>query len=727
MKTSSRRFRLARLLAATSLTMTATGGMPAQAQPAGDPPSRVGRLAQLSGSVSTHGSGATEWSVASLNLPLTSGDAIWTQPTATAAIQVADNLIALSESTEFDLATLDNQQLIATEPQGELFLDIRDVAAGDSTTIATPRGVVKLSGVGQYDIVAGDSATPTTVSVVAGSAQIVSGSFSLTVATNQTATVTGSDALQGSVGPLAPDPFLSDQLRRLAPPPSGPQAIRHMTGCASLAAYGSWQASPQYGQVWYPHVDHDWAPYRDGSWHYVAPWGWTWVDDEPWGFAPFHYGRWSQFDGRWGWVPAEPQAAPDVDQQPVYAPALVDFVVAGAAVGAGIGLLAGGLGGRGDRDGGGGDVGWIPLGPRERYQPQFAASQGYLQRVNPGQDERRAAGITAIGGYANHGALTVVPAAAMARSEPVGRVARTGAALQAAAGPDHRGAAPFQPVRGTFALQPVAATRGVTPAVAQHFALAHGPDRPAAPGPAVNPALFRPHELPAGRTPFRTQPVAAQPVAARADRPQAAAPGHPPPPAPAAAPAPHPAPAAGPAPQQARPNGLPALRAPGAVPPGAPPAAPHVEAGPRPGPAAAAPAGLPPAGRPGAPAAHEVTQANRAQPPAPPAARPAAPPVPRQAAPHPKPVRPPTPAPRQAPPAARVEPPRPAAHEAARPPQPQPRAAPREAPRPQPVRPAPPPHAAPPPPRPAPRPAPPPPRPAPPHPAPPGHRDEHPR
>ena len=23
-----------------------------------------------------------------------------------------------------------------------------------------------------------------------------------------------------------------------------------------------------------------------------APWGWTWVDDAPWGFAPFHYGRW---------------------------------------------------------------------------------------------------------------------------------------------------------------------------------------------------------------------------------------------------------------------------------------------------------------------------------------------------------------------------------------------------------------------------------------------------
>ena len=38
----------------------------------------------------------------------------------------------------------------------------------------------------------------------------------------------------------------------------------------------------------------DWAPYRYGRWVWVAPWGWTWIDDAPWGFAPFHYGRWAQ-------------------------------------------------------------------------------------------------------------------------------------------------------------------------------------------------------------------------------------------------------------------------------------------------------------------------------------------------------------------------------------------------------------------------------------------------
>ena len=55
--------------------------------------------------------------------------------------------------------------------------------------------------------------------------------------------------------------------------------------------------------VWYPNVYPGWAPYREGHWAWVEPWGWTWVDDAPWGFAPFHYGRWVNVGGRWGWVP----------------------------------------------------------------------------------------------------------------------------------------------------------------------------------------------------------------------------------------------------------------------------------------------------------------------------------------------------------------------------------------------------------------------------------------
>jgi len=73
--------------------------------------------------------------------------------------------------------------------------------------------------------------------------------------------------------------------------------------------------------VWYPsRVDADWAPYRNGHWAWIDPWGWTWVDDAPWGFAPFHYGRWAYVSNRWGWIPG-PRT-----YRAVYAPALVAFL-----------------------------------------------------------------------------------------------------------------------------------------------------------------------------------------------------------------------------------------------------------------------------------------------------------------------------------------------------------------------------------------------------------------
>jgi hypothetical protein len=80
-------------------------------------------------------------------------------------------------------------------------------------------------------------------------------------------------------------------------------------------------STPTTAPVWTPStVRSDWAPYRYGRWAWVRPWGWTWVDDAPWGFAPFHYGRWVSWRGRWGWVPGSYVA------RPVFAPALVAWL-----------------------------------------------------------------------------------------------------------------------------------------------------------------------------------------------------------------------------------------------------------------------------------------------------------------------------------------------------------------------------------------------------------------
>lgn len=73
---------------------------------------------------------------------------------------------------------------------------------------------------------------------------------------------------------------------------------------AELSANGSWVETADLGWVWVPNgVASDWRPYSDGYWDY-GPSGYFWVSSEPWGWAPYHYGRWCWNSGfGWGWVP----------------------------------------------------------------------------------------------------------------------------------------------------------------------------------------------------------------------------------------------------------------------------------------------------------------------------------------------------------------------------------------------------------------------------------------
>lgn len=68
-----------------------------------------------------------------------------------------------------------------------------------------------------------------------------------------------------------------------------------------LAPYGQWIEDPQYGYVWSPNVDATFRPYyTNGNW-VMTNYGNTWVSNYPWGWACFHYGRWT-YDGYYGWL-----------------------------------------------------------------------------------------------------------------------------------------------------------------------------------------------------------------------------------------------------------------------------------------------------------------------------------------------------------------------------------------------------------------------------------------
>jgi len=75
-----------------------------------------------------------------------------------------------------------------------------------------------------------------------------------------------------------------------------------------LAPYGDWIETSDYGYVWHPSEaerSRNWRPYTNGRWVYSDV-GWMWVSEEPFGWAAYHYGRWTRLRGvGWVWVPGE--------------------------------------------------------------------------------------------------------------------------------------------------------------------------------------------------------------------------------------------------------------------------------------------------------------------------------------------------------------------------------------------------------------------------------------
>ncbi|MET3108514.1 hypothetical protein AAKU67_003273 [Oxalobacteraceae bacterium GrIS 2.11] len=337
---------------------------------AAEPPSRAARLGYISGTVSFSPAGQTDWVEALVNLPLTTGDRLWSDLDSRAELQIGGAALRLGPATSVTVLNLDDRITQLQLTQGVLKVRVRRLGRDQSFEIDTPNLAFTLSRPGEYRIEVNGNDDATAVMVQSGEAEVYGGDASYALNSNQAYRFYGTglsdyDRL-GAQRDDDLDQWSHERDHRDDNSASARYVSAEVVGYQDLDANGSWRADPEYGNVWTPnHVAAGWTPYHDGHWAWVDPWGWTWVDDAPWGFAVSHYGRWANIGGAWGWVPGPQQ------EQAVYAPALVAFV-GGAnfqiAVSAGSSPTAA--------------VAWFPLAPREVYQPSYPVSRGYFDHIN---------------------------------------------------------------------------------------------------------------------------------------------------------------------------------------------------------------------------------------------------------------------------------------------------------------------------------------------------------
>lgn len=387
-----------------------------------DPPDRVARISFLGGNVSFQPAGGDQWAQASLNRPLVTGDKVYTDRDSRVEFEIGGATVRLDDDSTFDLLNLDDRIAQIELTGGVMNLDVRNLAEGQSYEVDTPTLAFVVNQPGNYRIDIDPQGTSTMVTVFQGAGDVY-GENNASYSVREGSSYRFNDSalhdyeILDLPRPDAFDQWCSSRSARYQRSVSRNYVPEGTIGYTDLDQYGSWSTAPDYGNVWYPtSVAVDWAPYRSGSWSWIDPWGWTWVDSAPWGFTPFHYGRWAYIGNRWGWCPGARVG------RAIYAPAMVAFV-GGSGWGTSISI------------GGGGPVGWFPLGPRDVYVPWYQASRGYFTNINVRNtrvinntyitnvynDYSRGRPITNVN-YAyrtNAAALTAVPRAAFIGSRPV--------------------------------------------------------------------------------------------------------------------------------------------------------------------------------------------------------------------------------------------------------------------------------------------------------------------
>ena len=396
----------------------------------GDIRQSVARVSFLSGDVSfSRGDDPDYWQAADRNVPMTWGDRIYTGNRSRVELQIrGGNFVRLGSRTDLAALDLTEDTKQFSLRSGVASIRIRRLSDYELFEVDTPNSAVTFDRAGDYRIDVDEDGF-TRVSVRAGSTTVAAGGGEIQLNAGEEMAIDGLDNPRYDIVDLGPadswDRWVAQRDDRRNRSRSYRYVSADIAGVEDLDEYGRWDQIPDYGWAWSPtSVSADWAPYRSGHWVWQDPWGWTWVSSEAWGWAPYHYGRWARVSSRWYWVPIAPSVR-YVD----YSPALVAFVGGGSGWSASISI------------GGGGFVGWFPLGPRDSFSPWWGdrARRDY-------RDYRSNAT------YTNRNYMTVVPRNAFVSGGLVaGNIVRDQTVVrQVVAAPVLAGPIPIAPTRASL-------------------------------------------------------------------------------------------------------------------------------------------------------------------------------------------------------------------------------------------------------------------------------------
>jgi hypothetical protein len=314
------------IIGAVSLALPALSSAQ-EASPGAAAPDSAARLSYVDGAVSVLAPGEQQWSKAFLNRPLSAGDQLWSDAGSRAEVELGGVIVRVSASSEISMLDFSAQSLQLGVGVGTVDVALHYAGSNQSFEIDTPEVAMSLQRDGDYRINVDLDGT-TTVLVHSGATHLSNRSGEGISLRDGQGVVFAADGTLDVADAHQTDNFDHWCAQRDAQWQQENAQAAHVPndvpGAEQLNDNGQWTNQPDSGDVWFPNqVPPGWAPYQLGRWAWVPPWGWTWIDRAAWGFAPFHYGRWANFNGRWGWIPPSSHGHSNFAAALIVAPASV--------------------------------------------------------------------------------------------------------------------------------------------------------------------------------------------------------------------------------------------------------------------------------------------------------------------------------------------------------------------------------------------------------------------